>query len=107
VYGNSIHVDYCVVKGEEGLFRSVVREMAGDERLALRGRREGQQARDKHCQFPISPAITLQARGQSKMLMLPLKKVHDGREAGRDCSVIEFVLSLGPIPSLQGYGHCG
>jgi hypothetical protein len=31
----------------------------------------------------------------------PLKKVHAGRGTGRDCSVIEDVGWLGPIPSLQ------
>jgi hypothetical protein len=39
--------------------------------------------------------------GESRMLMLPLKKLHGGRGAGRDCIVIEGVGWLGPIPSLQ------
>jgi hypothetical protein len=36
-----------------------------------------------------------------RMLKVPLKKEHGGREAGRDCILIELVSFLGPIPSLQ------
>src|ERR1700681_4774898 len=45
--------------------------------------------------------MELQAMVQSRILMLPLKEVHSGRGTGRDCSVIECVWWLGPIPSLQ------
>jgi hypothetical protein len=41
------------------------------------------------------------SKGTELHAELPLKKMHPGWGAGRDCSVIEFVWLLGPIPSLQ------